>query len=474
MKVQILSQQHPAYNAALLADVAALYEGGKLWHDRLDVFLPKKEQESVTSYAERKGRAAYENDMAPIIDLLIGKLFETPAAVSGLPAGWLADVDGRGTSWSTWWREVATNAARDQRAFIWINFPPPAEVPPTDAADEAARGLARPTLVSVPATLAPNWIDDEEGNLDAVMIRDVCTVQATLIEPQKTVYRWTAIDEVGISRWEWTAQQGRASPGPEDDAGQVMNVAHNRPDVPVVRLQFSPGLHIGGKLRDPVVALTGLANDLDWALHRGAHAVMVIATEGGVVPVLGAGAYLNIGSNDAVSFAEPGGACYAALAERIEVRREGVYRVTHQMGASVGTKGAGASGASKDLDWRALEIVLDAYADAVRAAMLATALRVADVWRVAPASIQITGLDGWDAADMQALLTAAQLAVPMVKSETFRREVAKQTAAGLLPDASDEVLSAITKELDDADYSEQPGFAPSSGPLDPNADPAVG
>ncbi len=467
MKVSTLDQRHPSFKPELLADIAALYEGGDLWHGRLAVFMPQRELESDPAYAERSRRAVYENNVAPIIDLMIGWLFEAPAIVTGLPDDWTADVDGQGTSWSTWWRDIVTNAAKDGRAFAWINFPKPPDVAPTSRAEEDALGLSRPRLVSVPAAMVPNWIDDETGALSAVMIRDVCVEQATLVEPQRTVYRWTAIDEVGISRWEWTprTKDGAQVPAPDDDAGEGLNIAHNRPDLPVVRLVLPAGLHIGGKLRDPAVELAGLANDLNWALHRGAHALMVVASEDGTRrPALGAGAYLQVGPNDSVTFAEPTGACYAALASRIEVSRQGIYRTAHQMGASVGKEGAGASGASKDLDWKALEIVLDAYADVVRGAMKAVALRLADVFRVAPDKITVTGLDGWDEGDLQAMLASAQLAAPLVKSETFRREVAKATAAGFLVDVAPGVLETVNKELDDADYSEQPGFAPTPPP----------
>jgi len=467
MKISVLNQQHPTFSAELLADIAALYEGGKPWHDRLDVFLPKKELESGPAYAERCRRATYENNVAPILDLMIGWLFESPATVTGLPDDWIANVDGQGTSWSTWWRAIATNAAKDRTAYVWINFPPPADVPPTSAADERQRGLSRPFLVSVPAAMVPNWLTGPTGGLTAVMVRDTVTRQGVLTDPQVTVQRWTAIDGTAISRWEWTPTQGKAAPGPDDEATALPPIAHGRPEIPVVRLDLPAGLHIGGKLRDPAVELAGLANDLDWALHRGAHAVMVVCTaDGAIPPLLTAGAYLLLGERDTVTFAEPSGACYDALAGRIEVARQGIYRVAHQMGASVGNAGAAAaaSGASKSLDWKALEIVLDAYADAVRAAMLATAKRVADVFRVDPESITVTGLDGWDAADLQGLLTAAALAAPMVKSETFRREIAKQTAASFLDDAAPGVLDTINAELDAADYSDEPVFAPSPAP----------
>ena len=483
MKAKILNQAHPEYDEHELQQWAALYDGGKAWHALARDFLPKNANEPSEIYADRIGKATYENLGGPLCDQVGAWLFSKPPEIDGIESReWLDNCNGCGVDFAAWWRQILSSALVSRRAFAWVNLPArPEGVAFASLADEQAAGVTTPFLCEINPVTVRNWGRDAIGSFAWLLFRTTTTEQEDPTAGQKTVTRWTLIDGEQIRRWEWSPR-GNESINDQTEISEVLPaIQHGLGRLPVVAIELPCGLHAMGKLRDPLVGLTRTANDHDWALHVSAHALLTITTAGGAAgaPTLGAGYYLALSrdgnGSDSVGHTEPGGASNAARFERLKDQRDGVHRVVQQMAAAMSSDAsatAGKSGASKQADWQSLEVMLSAYAAIVRVAME----QVLQLYAVATGenakAYAVQGLAGWHEADLAAFVAAYEQAAPSVKSETFRRAMAKRIAAKFLPDMAEKDMRAVQAEIDSADYSDAPVYAPSPSPLDADDDAA--
>lgn len=483
--VKILSRTHPDYNRPCLERWEALYEGGKEWREHIDYWIPKNPQEPAELWAARKERAAYINDTAPVVDLIVAWCFASPPSVDGLPqqghgSGWATDVDGQGRTFAGYARDLLTSALVNRTGWAWCNLPA------TDAvfesrADQERAGALDAYLVDLDAEDVIHWGEDARGRLSWVMIADTLWRQDGPLADRRKVHRWTLIDAERIRRWEWLPTKGKEYPDPEVDvAAEVLDQTHGwkvdgAPAIPVVRLRLPSGLHVLGKIEDVVTDLVRAHNDLGWALHRGAHELMVLQlAEEASPPTLGAGYYLKIGAADKVSYAAPSGVVYASLTERITDLREQVYRSVQQMAQSVSSDStpSRASGASKALDWQALAVMIDAYGELLKVALRRILALVAEPLVGPGSALEVSGLDGWSQDDLMEILANAATSRPMVPSSTFKREQAKRIARMALPDLDEATRRAIDTELDEANF-EDPAMYEAPPPVTPEPDPAA-
>lgn len=467
MLVKLLNTQHPSRDARELARLRALHDGGRAWRALLDEWVPKNQVEMPDMWADRKARATYANHAGAIVGLFGAYLFAEAPSVEG-PAGpfweqlWNS-ADGRGTPWAAFWKERFLDAMVGRQSLVWVNLPARGDAQPVSAAEELSSGLLDAYLVGLTPEQVLDWGEDDRGRLTWVMVHGVDVGRTAPDQPRARVHRWTWVDGSEIRRWTWTASADKADPGPDDDAVELPRVAHGFGRLPVVRLELPVGLWAMSRLHDPAVALLRATNDLEWALHRAANALLVIKAKwGDEAPKLGHGYYLSLGQEDSAEYVEPSGASFAILRERIAELREDLYRVVHQMAlaADSDAQAAKLSGESKGRDWQAVDIVLSAYGEFVRDAMR-EAVEVVALVRRENVQVAVKGLDGWQLEDLDVFLTSALQADPLVKSETFRRLTAKRVAERLLgDDVSAEDLALIHKEIDEADYA----------PVDPSAD----
>ncbi len=469
MQIKTLSQTHPDYDAEQIRDHDALYVGGRAWHSRVDRFVPQNAQEPPELWEERKKRATYENNAGPIVGLITAWLFSEPATLGGGLEDFAADVDARGTAWSTWWADLFTSAQVARRAYAWVNLPArPAEMVVQSRADEERAGLLRAYLVALDAESVIDWRDDAAGNLAWLMVRSCHSERPSVEAERSRVWRWRSIDATHIRTWEWRESKGKPTPADTDEATELPLIAHGFGRLPVVRLELKPGLWTMGKLEDPVRAHIHADCDYQWSLHRAAHALMVLATKDSTqVPTLGAGYYLQVtrdgDGEDTVTYAEPSGASFDAQAKQVDSKREAIYRVVQQMALSASQDAAPTklSGASKAMDWQALQVMLAAYSDVLTTAMGAVAEIVGGILGKTP---ELGGLEGWQQEDLSALLDQATLALPSVPSPTFKRELAKMLARRMLPDLAPAVVKAIDSELDAAEFADPAPYQPPPRP----------
>lgn len=466
MLITTLQQKHPDYDAETLQAHRELYEGGKTFRASIEKWLPQNHAEMNDVWEDRKKRGFYINHVGEMLDMLGSFLFSEAVQVEGLDAypGFLDDCDGAGSTWSEWWKALLLDAFQGKRAYAWVNLPSrPADLEVPNRFEEEKAGLLNAYLVGLSAEQVIDWETDERGQLQWVMVHGVKSRRASIDGPRKSVHVWTYIDAEVIRRWEWEPTKEKPAPGDKDEANELPIVKHGVGRLPVVRLELPHGLWALNKLHDPAVALMRRQNDLDWSLHRAAHALLAIYSKwADGTPTLGAGYYIRLGENDKAEYLEPSGMSFDAQSAQAEDLRQELYRVLHQMAASVSPEGAQAvaSGASKALDWQALEIVLLAYGELVLKAMRSTLAIIAKVRGVDAESIKVKGLQSWKLEDLKSFLEAALAGDGLVKSETYKREVGKRAASRLLQDeVPPEVMEKIHAEIDAAEY-EQPAYPP--------------
>lgn len=474
MLVKTLDQRHPSYDEKALQAQRALYCGGDDWRALATQWLPKHPDEMDTTYAQRTARALYENHVGPIVDMLAASVFAEAPAVKDIDGDWFTafrnSVDGKGGKLGAWARDRLVDALVGRRAYVWVNLPfRPPELEVDSLAAETSAGLLDAFLVGLTAEQVIDWSTDDRGRLRWVMVRDLVEERASIEDPRTRVHRWTYIDAKVIRRWTWAATATQQDPKPEDDAEEQSPIPHGFGELPVIAVELTEGLHALGKLHDPAVAHIRARNDLSWALHRAAHALLCIkSTWQDRAPVLGPGYYLQLEVADDAFYAEPSGANFELLRDDTKDLREELYRVVQQMAVGLDSSAARnqQSGASKTADWFAVEIVLGALAQVMEDLLTESIRLVAKARRqdVAP----VVAIEGWETEDATTWLENAALATEAHRlSPTFTKAVARRQVARILEDSDPEELEKINAEIDAAEvdlslYAPPP--APGAGP----------
>jgi hypothetical protein len=471
VKVKLLDKLHPTLDGAELEQLRALADGGQRWRSLLTTWLPQNAAEPADVYADRQSRAVYHNYAGGILGLLAAYLFSRPPTIDGAKGDyWTAfykNVDQEGTPWSRWWRLRFRDALVEDQVLTWVNLParsPGQEY--NDLGAELKGGVLDAYLVPILADELRYWSEDKHGRLVWVLFRQ-CVDERTTVEADVVrVYRWTYIDENVIRRWEWRSTAEQLAPKPEDDATELPTIAHKMGRIPVVRLKLPNELWAMQMLRDPAIAHLRSRNDLTWALHKTAHALMIIKRrQGGDDPTVGPGYYLALEPEDEVGWTEPAGNSTAILREDCADLREEIYRVVNQMALATDNSSSRvkASGESKAFDWQASAIVMSAYADLVKGAMLEV-LAVIRGARGEKDEVSIGGLDGWQSLSLDQFLAGSAMALHAAQmSPTFRREVAKREAERLLPDLGEKTMAVIRAEIDESNEEDRMAGALDTG-----------
>lgn len=475
MKVSVLNQLHPAHPGKRLEYLGALFDGGPRWRRHLDHWLPKRPQEPAEVYRDRKGAATYTNHVGGLVALLSALLFSESPKVSGVEGGyWTAlqrDCDRGGSRWSEFWQARLTDAQVGGCAWVWVNLPArAADAPlPASRADEEAAGGLNAWLVGLGAEQVLDWGEDEAGRPQWLLFRTVSSERAGPTTPRKTVWRWTYLDGTTIRRWEWRPSDPKQpTPGDEDEATELPSIAHGMGRLPVVRLMLPSELWTMGRLEEAAVAALRARNAHTWALHQAANELLVIKSVWQDEKVdLGHGHYLRLTRDqhgeDNASYVGPSGVAFEFLQQDVQDTREELYRVVHQMAqaADSDAQQADQSGASKQQDWKALEVILGRFRVLMLDAMGA-ALELLVALRGERAEVAISGLEGWQNEDLGAFLAAAGLAVDARQmSSSFRKAVARRQAERLLQDeVTPEELEQIRREITEAPDDPAPYIPP--------------
>jgi hypothetical protein len=314
--------------------------------------------------------------------------------------------------------------------------------------------------VGLTADQVLDWGEDEAGNPTWILFRAVTSERAGPEAARVTVWRWTYLDSRTIRRWEWKpSKPEQPAPLDEDEARELTPIEHKMGRLPVARLRLPSELWTLARLEDAAIAALRARNAHTWALHQAANELLVLKSTWQDEKVqLGHGHYLRLSRDqhgeDSAEYVGPSGVAFEYLQQDVQDTREELYRIVHQMAlaADSDSQKADQSGASKNQDWKALEIILSRFQGLVLDAMTAALRLIAEIRGEAAQEIAVAGLEGWQSEDLATFFQAVGLATDARSlSPTFRKVVARRQAERLLQDeATPEEMAMIRKEIAEA------------------------
>jgi hypothetical protein len=493
MKYGTLRQQNPAYTAARWEELNDLYVGGYPLADKASQYLPRFVGETRDRYAERLRAASYLNYLAPIADTFVAYLFDqeltlTQAADAADPktAGsvpnddgfWEAfahDVDLCGTPLVRLLRQVFTTALVKGKAVVAVDLPPQTDAP-VNRADEDALDATRGYAFEVAPEALLDWEYDERGRFAwAILHRLVArrdTPEASRDRVTEEFKVWRLVD--GVATWQLFRTRARKPDEVIRDDEEIALVSGGTTSfrqIPLLELNVPAGLWVGNKLGLLAKEHFERRSALNSAENKSLFTIPYVAlgpevsAPGEAMPSAaqqrpGRGrdpraqflrlGYVVLGKDDKLGFAEPEGRAYQLVDQQLERLVDEMYRVVHQMAASVAaTRTALArSASSKGEDRRATEIVLAAYGALIRDlatrmyGCLSTARGENVVWTP-------HGLDRYELEDRDAILKEA-LAVDgvAIPSPTFRKLYKTKLAYALLGNVPPETQETIREEIE--------------------------
>jgi hypothetical protein len=512
----ILKQRNEAYLGDTWRELGDLYTGGYQILASAKRYLPQMVGEGDERYAERVKVAAYLCYLGQIVDFFVANLFShelkvAPAADANdpnTPGGepedhfyveFAHDADRKGTTFVKLMRACLTTALVKGSALIGYDFPR-REREPASRAEEEAWGTDRAYAFEIPVEQLIDWeLDEDEGTFEFAILHRQFSRRASPAEMRSGV-----VDEFKV----WTMRDGKAHfdiyrtkphpadkpPADKDDVPLVDSGDTQFTSIPMLRLELSDGLWVGNKIGPAAKEHFQRRNILTAAENKSLFAIPFvqlgseIGAPGMALPsevqqnpnrgedprvALANKGYLVLGSGDNVDFAEPSGSCYAVVESQLRDLKDEMFRVVHQMAASVSNIGAslGRSGDSKQEDRQSTAIVLGALGSAVRdfAKRIYTAVSEARKDDVVWVPHGLDQYDG-DARELvlQEAVQAPQIQIP---SNTWRKAFYTQLALRLLPNIEPETADVIRKEI--AASSETSGVAPGAPGQRPPDRPAT-
>ena len=502
MKYGTLRQTHPEYRASLWRKLEDLYVGGFQILDRAKEYIPIQVGELPDRYAERISHAEYINYLGMVVDSYAANLFaQEPVLTSEsgeqLEPFWAEfgkNANLKGDDFSRVMREVFTTAILKQRSYIACDFPA-SDIVPNTRADEDALGSTRGYAFEVCPEELVDWnyadvvrrtvplksgaqVEYSFGLLSwAILRREICKRETpegdrdTFVEE----FRVWKLAPDGHAAWELyrTAPRKRtdAPPQDEDDIPLASDGTTTFRQIPIVEMCIPPGLWLGNKLGPLALALFRRRSALLASENRSLFPIPVfkhgpeVGAVGGALPPdaqqspsrghdpigtaerLGA---LGIGYQDDFLFVEPAGKAHELVDKQLASAVDEFFRVAHMMASSISStsQALGRSGVSKEQDYRAMGVVLEAYGAIVKDA----AARVHDVIAEARGEDiewKVIGLDKFDVVDRAIVLEEAKtLSLVTIPSNTFRAHWQTKVALALLGNTTPEQQAAIQDEIE--------------------------
>jgi hypothetical protein len=494
----ILTQRNPAYLGEVWAELGDLYEGGYTILRNADRYMPRMIGETQDRYRERLKVAAYLCYFGQIVDYFAADLFSqeiavTPAADADNPDtpgsepsdpdefydSFANDSDLKGTPFGQLLRQAFTSALVNGRAVIAVDFPAQdTDTRPQNKLDEERLGTDRAYAFEVPAEQLIDWECDDRGGFEFAVLHRACCRRASPAEVRdKRVEEfkvWSRTDS-GAVVWEVYRTEPYSPDRPPQENDDIPLVARGETSfrrIPLIELRVPAGLWIGNKIGPVAKEHFQRRNMLNAAENKSLFAIPYVKCGSemggadGALPSeaqqnphrgedprreLYAKGYLCLGADDDIGFAEPSGAAYDVADKRLERLKDEMFRIVHQMAASVSNSGAslGRSGDSKAEDRHATAIVFGAYGALVRECAVRVYATISEA-RGETVPWTAHGLDNYDGDDRATIVNEAiqvnQIAIP---SLTFAKHYKTYLALRILPNVQPDVAEVIRREIED-------------------------
>lgn len=502
MKYGVLKQTNPEYRAALWRKLDDLYVGGFQILANAKEYIKRQVNEKEERYIERLEQAEYINYLGMVVDSFAANLFAQQPIVTNAEDGTLddfwetfgKDANLKGDSVSQVLREVFTTAILKQRGYVACDFPA-TDTQPNSRADEDALGSTRGYAFELTPEELIDWgysgvvrrivplksgaqVEYSFGLFSwAILRRVICTRESPEDDRNTFVeeFRVWRLNEDGVASWKLFRTKPRKkddSPPKDDDVIELAGEGKTTfRKIPIVEMCIPPGLWLGNKLGPLALALFRRRSALIASENRSLFPIPVykcgpeIGEVGGALPPevqqnpsrgndplgtaekLGA---LKIGHQDDFDFVEPKGTAHELVDKQLGEAVDEFFRVAHMMASSIASTSSalGRSGVSKEQDYRAMGIVLEAYGAIVKD----TALRVYDLIAEARAEDlewKVHGLDKFDVIDRAIVLEEAKtLSLVSIPSMTFRAHWQTKVALALLGNTTPELQATIEDEIE--------------------------
>ena len=404
---------------------------------------------------------------------------ETPGGAprdDGFYAAFAHDADLAGTTLAKLLREVFTTALIKGKGLVAVDLPLTGETP-VNLAEEAALGAARAYAFEVPIEQLVDWEYGDRGRFAWAILARVIARRASPDDTRGLIVEefkvWTL--NGGVACWElFRTPPHRPSQrlGDDVDVPRAGGGPTTFRQIPLLELEMPPGLWVGNKLGCLAREHFQRRSALNAAENKSLFAIPFIklgpevSAPGDAMPSeaqqnphrgrdprgeFNRRGYVVLGKDDDIGFREPEGTAYALIDRQLEKLVDEMFRVVHQMAASVSaTKTAlGRAAASKAEDRSATEVVLGAYGALVRD----FAKRVYDCIGTARGEHVIWtphGLDKFELEDRDGIVKEA-LAVDSVSipSPTFRKLYKTRLAFALLGNIPPETQGVIQAEIEE-------------------------
>ncbi len=488
-----LNQKHPEWDGPYWRRCRALYAGGKKLLKDMEVLqdiFPPHLNEQPHVYAERCRRAYYIPYAGEVIDMITSALFSEDLKMESEPEAepwyedWSGDVSPPGGQKQTlqeFLKEQVTTALLCKRSWTLIDLPTAEDViadalrygkgvpdvVPTTLADQEKLGLLDAYAAPLDPDAVWDWECDRDGRLQWILVHYRSQARSGIDGDRDTIVeRWMYYTPTTWEKYELTYHRTR----PPTDAVEVPKVGegtHSFGAVPVIRLELPDGLWAMGKIESIAVAHMNKRNALSWAQYKslfpvlthfaGPPDVMNPITEDPdrvLNQAIGQGHITQLGDKDRLEYVGPDSGAYAIAAQDLNVLRDEMHRVVHQMAMSVDNSAAALqrSGESKQVDQESTAIVLREFGKIAREHAVQMHEMVQSGRQDKSISTwSVEGMDGYSDTSVDTMVTMAQsLEVISIPSATFQREWKVQLARRILGDSVDEEkLEDIRKELEE-------------------------
>jgi hypothetical protein len=485
------------YLEAEWSELTDLYRGGYTIAKNPQRYLPRMVAENEHRYQERIKSAGYLSYLGQVVDYFTASLFaqeltvkpamdaddaDTPGTMPdpSCYGAFEGDADLRGNPFSHLLREAFTEAILKKRAVIAVDFPRIDDAPATRA-DEQAIGADRPYAVNVSIEQLIDWEEDDRGGFVWAILQRKYVTRPSPSETRGLVVEdfkvWTRTD--GVVSWSLYRVEYAPEKPPQDKdvIACVDSGVTSFGRIPLIVLEVPDGLWVGNKIGTLAKEHYQRRTSLVSAENRSLVAIPVaklgseMSAIGAALPseaqqnpnrghdpvtAFKAAGFMTIGKDDSIEFVEPIGAAYTIVDKQLETLKDEMFRVVHQMAASVGNKAGamGRSGHSKQMDRAAEAIVLGAYGSIVRAfakkiyETISEARSERVVWNT-------YGLDEYESEDRETLMAEAmQVDSVSIPSKTFKKTYKTQLAVKLITNASPETMDTIRQEIEEGVESE--------------------
>lgn len=466
LTLEALDKTHDAYDADYWADLDALYRGGKAFRDRIENFLFRNPFEGEDVFEQRKREATYRSYMGPIIDHYSswlfsgdyqirakenGKTVPTPMEYVALREEAQEDVD-----LTDFLKERFTKSLVEQRSHWICEMPVASTTPyPEDRGQFETLGFKKVRLHKVDASDLYYWELDAKGKLAWCVVHSIQKVRPSIAHVTCVmVETWKVYDPINVSTYVLSYAEGQR---PKDQNIQVKEdtvYKHGFKQVPLVTLCMPEGMWIANRTFDPQTAHFRLGSALDWSIKRTCYASPVFHLEDGDKDfTLGIGYGIKLGIDEKMSWAAPPSGQFDVISKEVDVQRNDVYRMTHQMsqGMDNNAETVGRSADSKEIDNAATRVMLHAYGRVVAKAVEETYEIVSDAWGDESIEWSIEGFTGYDTATAPQVISNAQnVQLVNVPSPTLMKELKKKVAFAALPEMAQDTKDIIAQEISDA------------------------